>query len=1182
MLVYFDTVVVFFFCTLAVVPSGCSCTHTPSPMEEYTADSVPESRLASFWKFWELVKETANPDTMHTEDLSDEQREKLASYESFDYHKAYPDMYMAYLRGHDGSSTNDHTGGGGGGGGSTATSTYPMMMSMDFHSSPEKREKKTTIIRWLLHVLTAVMVSLVAAVVAYSVDNLESYRAETLSRIVLAVRVPVIGRVLGYFFWLFTALALVAVGTAVVVFIEPAAGGGGIPDVMAYLNGVHMRRAMNVKTFVVKVISCVCAVGSGLPVGLEAPLIHLGAITGAGVTQGRSRTLGIQTNLFQPFRNHRDRRAFITVGAACGVSAAFGAPIGGLLFVMEEISSFWDHSASGQIFLASMIAVTATTMINSLVEEGKLLGWVSHSASVLFEVNISIPFNLKSIIPALVLGAFLGAFAALFTKLNIILIKWRKVHIRPLLYARLLEPMLVVAVYATATYFFSWASDCRSVKVIADVNETIHQWGTEPHSRLFSDTCSDATSTYSPFGTLNMATGKNAIRHLFTRQTAGQFPVYYLFLYFLLYTGFACISSGMAISGGLVVPSLVIGATFGRLYGLILWYIFSANVSVERGYRAEDAWLDPGLFALIGAASFLAGTSRLGMSVCVIVVELSSELRYLLPIMVAIVCSKSMANWLCEPLYHHMLHLDCVPFLSNHIPSPEFEQLTAADVMVPRVTTLRLVEDTPNVWSALESTHHAFPVVEEVSDDDNTNDDEAIRVQKTSIDDGDDNRVGGLDNSNSWENVTVEGSLSESATRRLRLPSMRLEPRKKKRFVGLVTKEDLYVYLSLPQLHSNAVTTSLSPRGTADRGDNSGGIGATTTNSNSAGDCHENAIPIPLGGDDRTSVGSIGDMRYGEWIRHKYNTFFGLSSTSILRGSTTSNFPVGSPDTPSPTVDFQHSANTLSQLPDRVDLSIIVNRSPWVIPPFFNLQMAYETFSMMGLRHMVVVDGEEVCGMITRKDLLPNSLRRRLKELHRRIDESGVAVSALSSRTSRRRGQSGGSRNVSAPASALNLSRRGSPGSGGVASTFLSSAAVKFRGTEETSSPSSPPRTDDHHDVSTNAHCGSHHHTRMSAGSRPPVERRNMNSTESPDERTTEAHSAFSRVHTDPLENPPLSSVVADNSEKRATEGNPTQTSAPVNSSLEDHNVRVAPLSPEELDEILGFTGRSNPMKADQ
>lgn len=76
-------------------------------------------------------------------------------------------------------------------------------------------------------------------------------------------------------------------------------------------------QVFNVRTLWVKFVSCAAAVGSGLPVGPEGPMIHIGAMIGAALSQGHSTTLGFTTGLFKRFQNPKDKRDFVTAGMSC-------------------------------------------------------------------------------------------------------------------------------------------------------------------------------------------------------------------------------------------------------------------------------------------------------------------------------------------------------------------------------------------------------------------------------------------------------------------------------------------------------------------------------------------------------------------------------------------------------------------------------------------------------------------------------------------------------------------------------------------------------------------------------------------------------------------------------------------------------------------------------------------------
>lgn len=145
---------------------------------------------------------------------------------------------------------------------------------------------------------------------------------------------------------------LFAAAASFFVYLEPVAAGSGIPEIKCFLNGIDLPRVVRVKTLICKVLGVTFSVAAGLPVGKEGPMVHSGAVVAASISQGKTTSSWFDTSQFSgDFRNDREKRDFVACGAAAGVCSAFGSPIGGVLFSLEEASSYFSTKLTWCVFV---------------------------------------------------------------------------------------------------------------------------------------------------------------------------------------------------------------------------------------------------------------------------------------------------------------------------------------------------------------------------------------------------------------------------------------------------------------------------------------------------------------------------------------------------------------------------------------------------------------------------------------------------------------------------------------------------------------------------------------------------------------------------------------------------------------------------------------------------------------
>ncbi|KAK9797036.1 hypothetical protein WJX73_002454 [Symbiochloris irregularis] len=592
------------------------------------------------------------------------------------------------------------------------------------HTSPALifKIKRQTFLKLLATLTIGVLVGVMAVGMAICTENILAWKNAFIRQVIHDGH-P-FGIVRGCLVHVTFSVILTLAGCLMVQLWAPAAAASGVSLVIAYLNGNAIPGFLNARSLAVKWAGTVLSVSANLTVGPEAPMVHLGACMSHLVAHFLCVTSDKWQRLQQSYVHHRseggdeddnglaidsafnplleksghpkelpvlhsdfDRREFVCAGAAAGIAAAFGAPIGGVLFSMEEAATHWSRKMAWRCFLCTTVSVFTLAQLHPRWRNGVL-----SFQGVADMINLDWFHQFPFLVLVSMGGGLLGATFNWLRK-TLLTVKAAPDNTRLRCAQGVAVAALTIALMFTLSY---WVGTCVTVPDWQDYGYTFH--------------CQNGQ--YNDLATLFLANQDDTIRRLFSMGSLSPqqqvckgdncyFTLRSLMMLAPVYLGLMSMAACLAIPGGLFTPSIIVGGSFGGTCGVLLmewlphWHI------------------QPGVYAMCAAAAMLGGVFRASISLVVLLVEGTQSTKFMLGIITAVICS----NWLGEfvhsdGVYETDLERDgTVIFLKPYAPRT-LQPKSAEDVMTSEVWCFREVESLDFILGVLRrTTHNGFPVV---------------------------------------------------------------------------------------------------------------------------------------------------------------------------------------------------------------------------------------------------------------------------------------------------------------------------------------------------------------------------------------------------------------------------------------------------------------------------------------
>jgi len=385
-------------------------------------------------------------------------------------------------------------------------------------------------------------------------------------------------------------------------------------------------------------VTSALTVGLGGSVGLESPIVSTGAAIGSNFSKNYHLS-------------SKERTLLLACGVSAGISAAFNAPIAGVLFALEVLLA--------DVSIAAFIPI----MISSVT--GGLLSLIILNEDILLSFKLDQKFNYTNVPFYAVLGVLAAVVSVYYIRV-FLKIEYKLNHSKIPAFTKALVGGISLSVLILLF-----------PPLFGEGYETIKSYSSHQHNLMFSGSI------------LNSLVNNNFVLVLM------------LIMLLLLKPIAAAVTIGSGGNGGNFAPSLFVGATLGFCFSIVLKILGFENIPSSN-------------FTLVAMAGILSGVFHAPLTGIFLIAELTGGYELMIPLMLVSALSYAIARYF-EPYSLDTKNLALKGYLvSENKDSSILESINTMQVVENNFQTVApqcSLRELLNVVS--HSKRNIFPVVEQ-------------------------------------------------------------------------------------------------------------------------------------------------------------------------------------------------------------------------------------------------------------------------------------------------------------------------------------------------------------------------------------------------------------------------------------------------------------------------------------